>query len=183
MSRTIQTSCTKTFWGTSTGISVCRSYKGLFAFTAIGTAATIASVWLDIIVRRRETRFGKYGQMTSETALGDVKLEDRNSAYLSAPLPPPPGPGTGVHDDDPWNVPHPVNARDGYPPEYWGGDRDSLDAGHHAAVERDYYGDSDYYYGQQTPAWSQGPRSRLGRREYEYSYLPEQTGYDPAAYR
>ena len=97
-----------------------------------------------------------------------------------------------MHEDDAWNVPHPDDARDGYPPEYWGGDRASLDAGHPMVAGRDhyggehyggdYYGERDDYYGQ-APSWAQGARSRFGGRQYEYSHVPEPTGYDPGAYR
>lgn len=111
--------------------------------------------------------------MGSDAALGDVKLQDRNSAVVHSASPSLGG-GPGAEPDEVYNVPHPVHARDGYPPEYWGGRRDSMD-GEHVAETRGYYGEE--------PAWTSAPRPRFGGRDYGYSHLPEQTGYDPAAYR
>jgi hypothetical protein len=84
MSGTILTKCTTTYWATSTALSVCRSYKALFAFTVVGTAAYIAAIWLDVVVRRRQTRLGAYGPMSSSAAVGedpwDVKLAERRDS-------------------------------------------------------------------------------------------------------
>lgn len=96
MSGTILTKCTTTYWATSTALSVCRSYKALFAFTVVGTAAYIAAIWLDVVVRRRQTRLGAYGPMGSSVAVGedpwDVKLAERRDSsaegrYDSVPQP------------------------------------------------------------------------------------------------
>lgn len=123
--------------------------------------------------------------MGSNPALGDVKLEDRNSAYMGHGHTPSLGgnPYREDHyreDDEIFNVPHPVHARDGYPPEYWGGRRDSLDG--ELVGEPRYYGEGTGYYANEhppAPAWMSAPRARFGG----YSHPPEQTGYDPGAYR
>ncbi|KXG48170.1 uncharacterized protein PGRI_020400 [Penicillium griseofulvum] len=86
---TITTSCTIAYWGNSTGISVCRSYKALFAFNATGLVSYIAAVWLDVVVRRRQTRLGVYDAMGSHPGLDDsgafdVKMDDRHSESTPA---------------------------------------------------------------------------------------------------
>lgn len=84
MSGTILTQCTAEYWATATGISVCRSYKALFAFTVLGAVSYIAAIWLDVVVRRRQTRLGAYGPMGSSPAVGedpwDVKLAERRDS-------------------------------------------------------------------------------------------------------
>lgn len=136
--------------------------------------------------------------MGSNPALGDVKLEDRNSAVMAHghghghspslvsggnnPYREDLGGNNPYHreDDEIFNVPHPIYARDGYPPEYWGGRRDSLDG--ELVGEPRYYGENTRYYPDEqppAPAWMSAPRARYGG----YSHPPEQTGYDPGAYR
>ncbi|OJJ45479.1 hypothetical protein ASPZODRAFT_99595 [Penicilliopsis zonata CBS 506.65] len=96
MSHTILTTCTATYWATSSGISVCRTYKALFAFTALGVASYIASIALDIVVRIRQTRLGNYDPMAvseshhmlSGIGAGNAKLHDRSSSALSSPFDP-----------------------------------------------------------------------------------------------
>ncbi|KAJ5216075.1 uncharacterized protein N7498_002482 [Penicillium cinerascens] len=101
MAHTILTSCGTQYWGNKTGISVCRSYKALFTFTVTGTVASIASIWLDFIVRRRANRLGAYDPMGSMAAVGedpaDVKLADRNESVSSVKYDavPPPMSGAG----------------------------------------------------------------------------------------
>lgn len=84
MSGTILTQCTTEYWATATGISVCRSYKALFAFTVLGAVSYIAAIWLDVVVRRRQTRLGAYGPMGTSATAGedpwDVKLVERRDS-------------------------------------------------------------------------------------------------------
>ncbi|CEO60692.1 hypothetical protein PMG11_05278 [Penicillium brasilianum] len=105
MSGTILTKCTTTYWATSTALSVCRSYKALFTFTVVGTAAYIAAIWLDVVVRRRQTRLGAYGPMGSSAAVGedpwDVKLAERRDSSAE---------GLGGRYD---SVPQPAEGRKG----------------------------------------------------------------------
>ncbi|KAJ5129562.1 uncharacterized protein N7515_005601 [Penicillium bovifimosum] len=89
LAHTITTSCNNVFWGNATGIAVCRAYKALFAFNALGVAAYLAAVWLDIVVRRRQTRLGAYDAMGSQPGLDDagafdVKMDDRHSELTPA---------------------------------------------------------------------------------------------------
>jgi hypothetical protein len=91
MSGTILTKCTTEYWATTTALTVCRTYKALFAFTIVGTASYIAAIWLDVVVRRRQTRLGEYNPMGSTAAVGedpwDVKLaERRDSEAEGVPL-------------------------------------------------------------------------------------------------
>lgn len=93
---TILTTCTTEYWGNATGIKVCRAYKALFSFTVTGLASHLAAVVLDGIVRRRQTRLGKYNAMSSTPALGvgedpsDVKLTDRQPDAVAYDAVPPP---------------------------------------------------------------------------------------------
>ncbi|EKV16313.1 hypothetical protein PDIG_08440 [Penicillium digitatum PHI26] len=89
LSSTITTACTTTYWGNSTGIAVCRSYKALFTFSATGLVSYVAAVWLDVIVHRRQTRLGAYDPMGSRPGLDDsgafdVKMDDRYSESTPA---------------------------------------------------------------------------------------------------
>lgn len=160
MAHTILTSCGTQYWGNKTGISVCRSYKGLFAFTVAGTVASVASIWLDVIVRRRANRLGAYDPMGSMAAIGedpaDVKLADRNESV------------SGVKYDA---VPPPMSGAAGAPynhtPEY-----------SHAGEAAQYYDSA--------PARSRRGESRVRFDTYDhggYGAPAQQTGYDPAMYR
>ncbi|KAJ5550082.1 hypothetical protein N7461_004780 [Penicillium sp. DV-2018c] len=157
LSHTITTTCNTIYWGNSTGIAICRSYKALFAFNALGVAAYFAAIWLDIIVRRRQTRLGEYDAMRSQPGLDDagafdVKMDDRHSELTPA-----------LHDYD--NVPAPAHGYAGYsgsgPYERGWEDAHSVDA---RAVDAQGYYDA-------APGMSRRPdRSR-------------ETAYDPAMYR
>ncbi|KAJ5090006.1 hypothetical protein N7532_008690 [Penicillium argentinense] len=159
MSSTILTKCGTEYWGNSTGISVCRSYKALFVFTILGTASYIASIALDFTVRRRQNRLGEYNPMGSHLMPGedpfDVKLADRNSETLSYDHVPPPM--TGAQHATPYAH----------------------------SFERGHADESEMFY-DTAPARSgqAGPRVRFSAYDQGgYRHPAEQTGYDPAAYR
>ncbi|BDD62846.1 hypothetical protein MPDQ_004749 [Monascus purpureus] len=78
MANTIMTSCTTAYWGTSTGIRICRTYKALFAFTALAVVGHLTAAFLDVIARNRETHRGKYGRMS----VGDVKPDEQSDNSL-----------------------------------------------------------------------------------------------------
>ncbi|KAJ5387789.1 hypothetical protein N7509_010330 [Penicillium cosmopolitanum] len=165
MSGTILTKCTTADWANSTGISVCRSYKALFSFTVIGTAAYIASIALDVIVRRRVNRLGVYNPMESAAMLGedpaDVKLANRRSdPFAYDPDPTPPVMAGGNHYGD---VP-------AYSHAYSHSYSNSLDNAH--AQESSGFLDNAHA--------GTGPRVRFGS---DQGYPPSQTHYDPAGYR
>jgi len=63
MSGTLTHVCNGENWGSSAGIMICRIYKALFSFTVFGWLAAVAQVTLDVIVRRRQVRSGKYNKM------------------------------------------------------------------------------------------------------------------------
>ncbi|KAJ5983992.1 hypothetical protein N7481_006091 [Penicillium waksmanii] len=165
MSGTILTKCTTADWANSTGISVCRSYKALFSFTVIGTAAYIASITLDVIVRRRVNRLGVYNPMESAAMLGedpaDVKLANRRSdPFAYDPDPTPPVMAGGNHYGD---VP-------AYSHAYSHSYSNSLDNAH--AQESSGFLDNAHA--------GTAPRVRFGS---DQGYPPSQTQYDPAGYR
>ncbi|OJJ85985.1 uncharacterized protein ASPGLDRAFT_122671 [Aspergillus glaucus CBS 516.65] len=190
MSHTILTTCTETYWGNSTGITVCRIYKAFFSFTVAAVASLIAAVTLDIIVRKRQTRLGSYDPMASNPMMagGDVKLEDRNSGSLMAAddptagvryyhdVPDPRaagglggglghGPGPGRADSVAYSGTGSNVSRNGHLEQY------------HAGEAQDY---SD-----NAPArgvWG-APRVRFSAVGSGYAQPPEQTNYDPGAYR
>ena len=196
MSHTITTTCNATYWGTSTGINVCRIYKALYAFTVLGTATHLAGIVLDIIVRRRQTRLGAYDPMASSTHLNEYKMHDRNSSVMSGGMGPygyaPAGnPYTHPDDDqhpafrhahqpsdDFYNIPDPMvsgGAGDQrVPPPVYGAN---------SSLEQYHPGDAQDY-AETAPALSQRrtPRVRFSAHE-GYNHPAEQTGYDPAAYR
>jgi len=158
MAHTILTSCNTQYWGNKTGIIVCRSYKALFAFTVTGTVSSIASLWLDVIVRRRANRLGAYNPMGSVAAIGedpaDVKLADRSGSgsdvvYDAVP----PVPGAGV----PYN----------------------------SALEYGHAGEAVQYYDSAPTRSRRGePRVRFDAYDHGgYGAPAQQTGYDPAMYR
>jgi hypothetical protein len=166
LASTITTACTTTYWGNSTGISVCRTYKTLFTFTAIGLVSYIAAVWLDVIVRRRQTRLGVYDAMGSHPGLDDsgafdVKMDERHSESTPA-----------LHDYD--NVPPAMSGAHGQgPPGY----------GHN--LEYAHAGEAQNYY-DTAPGMSHrgAPRVRFSAYDQGGQQRPtENTGYDPAMYR
>ncbi|RMJ23734.1 hypothetical protein PHISP_05386 [Aspergillus sp. HF37] len=185
MAHTILTSCTTRYWGNATGMGVCRVYKTLFAFTAAGAVLAIAAVWLDVVVRRRQTRLGQYDPMGSSAALGgDVKLQDRSSV-LSAGAGGLGGAGGGrdggMHGDDAFNDvpdPDPVYTRKR---AQSGGDTGLLD---------EYRGGDDARYYGEEPGWNQRGGYGADDDGYGHGYMAypgygrvPDTGYDPGAYR
>lgn len=210
MSQTILTTCTETYWGNSTGISICRIYKTFFSFTAIATVTFIAAITLDVIVRKRQTRLGVYDPMMSsqDAMLADLKLGDHNRSGSGDVM------SGGVHDVPNPNIssnnPYADEATPGYlahsdPPEYnyyrgggagpgsvTGSDTPSYSrpapvaAGrpndhleHFHAYEAQDYSDSAPGRG----VWGV-PRVRFSAADRTgYAHPPEQTGYDPGAYR
>jgi hypothetical protein len=180
MSQTILTTCNATYWATSTGITVCRIYKALFAFTVLGAIAYIAAIALDVVVRRRQTRLGEYDPMASNAALNEYKMHDRNSSVLSGGVGPYPGaderhPAFRQDDqtDDVYSdIPAPgqYSAQTMPPPVY----------GASSTLEQDHAGEAQDYY-QPTPT---RPRVRFSAYGHDgYDRPTEQTHYDPAAYR
>lgn len=165
MAGSITTACTTSVWGNSAGITACRSYKALFVFTITGFVSHVAATWLDIIVRRRENRFGKYGAMTSNHALDDsgafdVKMDDRHE---TAPA---------LQEFN--NLPPTMHGAHGS----YGG----------SAYERNAYahgGDAQSYYDAPPDVNHQNaPRDRFGDHDQiSYQGPAEQTRYDPAMYR
>ncbi|KAF3388522.1 hypothetical protein F1880_003699 [Penicillium rolfsii] len=79
MSGTILTKCTTEYWATSTALTVCRTYKALFACTILGAVSYIAAIWLDVVVRRRQTRLGEYNPMGSSAAVGEDPWDVKDS--------------------------------------------------------------------------------------------------------
>ena len=55
--------CVKATWYNEDGITVCRLYKALTAFTVTGTFATILALLLDVRVERQSMARGKYNHM------------------------------------------------------------------------------------------------------------------------
>lgn len=168
MAHTVLTSCGTQYWANKTGISVCRSYKALFAFTVTGTASQIAALWLDLIVRRRQTRLGAYDPMGSTPAmLGedpmDVKLADRRSESVSNT--------TATYEA----VPPPMSGAQHHQPHQ----------PYVQTLEYGHAGEAAQYY-DAAPARSRRGAPRVRFSSYEqghYGYPGGQTGYDPAMYR
>lgn len=214
MSQTILTTCTTTYWGNSTGITICRIYKTFFSFTVIATVTSVAAITLDIIVRKRQTRLGAYDPMASQDAmLADLKLGDRSGS----------GSGSGdamtggVHDfNDPNNIssnnPYADETAPGYlahsdPQEYnyyrggaagpgsaTGSTSDVPPYSRPAPVATGYPNDHlEHYHAGEAQDYSDAapgrgvwgvPRVRFSALDRTgYSHPPEQTSYDPGAYR
>lgn len=162
MSSTILTSCTTQYWANTTGISICHSYKALFAFTVSGTAAHLAHLWLDLVVRRRQNHLGAYDPMDSTPGLGlgddpmGVKMADRRSESVSA--------SGGGYEAVPPPMPGATYAN---------------------ALEHGHAGEAAQFY-DAAPARSRrgAPRVRFSSYDRDgYRHPAEQTGYDPAMYR
>ncbi|CAG8106117.1 unnamed protein product [Penicillium salamii] len=170
MAGSITTTCTTTVWGNAAGITVCRSYKAMFTFTVTGLISHIAAIWLDVVVRRRETRFGNYGAMGSQPGLDDsgafdAKMDDRRD---DTPL-------QDFHD-----LPNTQHGNAYGNANAYGGNAHGYDGYQHGAYERDYadaqYDDHDHGNGSRQ-------RVRFGSQDQSYQRPAEQTGYDPAMYR
>ncbi|KAE8351639.1 hypothetical protein BDV28DRAFT_136660 [Aspergillus coremiiformis] len=180
MSQTITTTCNATYWATSTGITVCRFYKTLFAFTVLGCIAYLAAIALDVIVRRRQNHpLGEYDPMASNPALNDYKMHDRNSSVVSEGASPYPG----------LDEMHPAYRSNRQTDDAY---RDNPDPGHYSAqpispsvysvsspLEQRHGGEAQVYY-QPPPR----PRVRFSTNRQDGNSRPSaQTHYDPAAYR
>ncbi|PYH65582.1 uncharacterized protein BO88DRAFT_446038 [Aspergillus vadensis CBS 113365] len=185
MAHTILTTCNTTYWGTSTGISVCRIYKALFTFTIVAATSHIAAAALDVIVYRRQTRLGQYDPMASSTALNDYKMHNRDSSIMSGGV----GPYPPDEADHPYYANHPhqeplyqhapeplyhPSQRMPPPPAYGAG---SLEQ--HHADEAEEYSDAAPVQGRRKPR----VRFSAYGGTAGYSQPTEQTSYDPAAYR
>jgi hypothetical protein len=190
MSHTILTTCNATYWATSTGITVCRTYKALFTFTCTSTFAVIAAVALDIIIHKRQTRLGEYNPMTSNP---DIKLHERNNSAMESTKVSVP------HDDErhPLQDQHQLHESP-YADRHGISDIPGPDYANHPAyrVPPPVYGlnaSAEHYhageaqeFSETAPARSQrgGPRVRFsGVGRPGYGYPAEQTAYDPGAYR
>lgn len=68
MSGTLGHVCNTVNWGSPDGIMICRIYKALFSFTVTGLITAVAAVWLDLRVRRTQTRSGVYNRMGADAA-------------------------------------------------------------------------------------------------------------------
>ncbi|RDW81160.1 uncharacterized protein DSM5745_04717 [Aspergillus mulundensis] len=186
VSHTILTTCNATYWATSTGITVCRIFKALFAFTIIGAAFLIASIALDVIAYRRQTRLGEYDPMALGVEghnLAEYKpgAHNRDSSALSGSFPHPPmGAGPGLADED-------------RAPLVSGGRYDTPGHLRDRSEEMDI-GDSRPLH--QPPPYASNtalerysdappqPHSRMRMSAYDNPYgYGQQTGYDPTAYR
>jgi hypothetical protein len=167
MAGSITTSCTTTTWGNAAGITVCRSYKAVFTFTVTGLASSIAAVWLDVIVRRRQSRFGNYGAMGSQPGMDDsgafdVKMDDRHSEST---------PALNDFHDMPPAVP---GSYEQGPPGY------GRDEYAHAGQSHGYYDGAPGMNHRGAPGDRFGP---YDQNQTGYQRPAEQTGYDPAMYR
>ncbi|KKK15840.1 hypothetical protein ARAM_004546 [Aspergillus rambellii] len=188
MSHTILTACTTTYWATSTGISVCRVYKALFAFTILGTLTYLAAVALDIIVHQRHTRLGEYDPMAVGLAEYKPGRHDRMSSggvgeglgpeqqqqqqHLQEDRIPLVHHQRQVSEDVDAPYPRPL-MHVPPPPSYTSANVDS------SLEAQEEYSDT-------APAWSQrrGPRMRFSAyNNPSYDHSGEQTSYDPAGYR
>jgi len=76
--KTLSDVCSAKTWQDETGIMICRIYKALFAFSALGLVSTLLALALDVFVFRRTISRGKYKQMDAEKPHG-------NAAALDAP--------------------------------------------------------------------------------------------------
>ncbi|CAI7635138.1 unnamed protein product [Penicillium glandicola] len=173
MSSSLTTSCTTTYWGNSTGITVCRSYKAVFAFIVIGLVSSIAAVWLDVIVRRRQTRLGEYDPMGShpfdDSGAFDVKMDDRHNELTPA-----------LHDYD--NVPPAMSGAHGQghpqaPPLYEGNSEHA-----HAGEAQDYYDSAPGMNHHGAPRVHFSAYDQEGHQD-GHQRPAEHTAYDPAMYR
>ncbi|CEL05266.1 hypothetical protein ASPCAL06384 [Aspergillus calidoustus] len=182
LSHTILTTCNSTYWGTSTGITVCRIFKALFTFTIIGTALLIASIGLDIFAYRRTTRLGEYDPMAAEGHnLAEYKAgHARDSSVLSGSFP---HPNAGVAEDDRSPL-----VSGGYGGAGHMRGRSEEDIGetrplhqpppYNSSTALEGYSDQP---GQQRH--SRGRSSVYDNPGYGYGHHNEQTAYDPLAYR
>lgn len=167
LAHTVFTACTTTYWANKTGIAVCRSYKALFAFTLTATVSQVAALWLDLVVRRRQTRLGAYDPMGSTPGMlgedsTDVKLADRGSESGSN--------ATAEYD----TVPPPML-----------GAQQQQQQPYTRTLEQGHAGEAAQFYETASARSRRGtPRVRYSSYEQEgYRYPGGPTGYDPAMYR
>ncbi|KAF2472337.1 uncharacterized protein BDR25DRAFT_302579 [Lindgomyces ingoldianus] len=62
-SGTLSHVCNRKNWDNETGVSICRIYKALFAFSLLGFLSTLLALGLDVRTHRSTTRRGKYNAM------------------------------------------------------------------------------------------------------------------------
>ncbi|RAK97754.1 uncharacterized protein BO80DRAFT_414137 [Aspergillus ibericus CBS 121593] len=184
MSHTILTTCNTTYWGTSTGINVCRIYKALFTFTIVAATAHLAGAVLDVMVYRRQTRLGEYDPMASSTALNDYKMHNRYSSAMSG------GAGPYSNDESLYNQqPHaPENLYQNAPePMYHPSQRMPPPPAYGASSLEQHHAGEAEEYSDTAPTQGQRRKPRVRFSAYGassgYSHPSEQTSYDPAAYR
>ncbi|KAL4922274.1 hypothetical protein BDW62DRAFT_172172, partial [Aspergillus aurantiobrunneus] len=183
VSHTILTTCNATYWGTSTGISVCRSFKALFTFAIIGAVALVASIVLDVITRRRETRLGKYDPMALEGhSLAEYKSggHNRDNSAFSASLPHP-NTGPGLMEDD--QSPLFSGGRYDTSPAYMRGRSDEVDIGDSRPLHQPPPYASNPALARYTDGQPQQsyPGTRMSAYDDLYGY-GQQTSYDPVMY-
>ncbi|KAL4804513.1 hypothetical protein BDV18DRAFT_143317 [Aspergillus unguis] len=188
VSHTILTTCNATYWATSTGIAVCHIFKALFAFTIIGAAGLIASIILDVVAYRRETRLGEYDPMAAMGmdghSLGEYKTSahNRDNSALSASYPAAyANAGPGFMEDD--RAPLVSGAR--YDGGHMRGRSEEMDIGDSRPVHQP----PPYASNAALESYSDVPqppphlrRMSAYNNPYGYGY-GQQTGYDPTAYR
>ncbi|KAL4764140.1 uncharacterized protein BDW70DRAFT_116794 [Aspergillus foveolatus] len=186
VSHTILTTCNATYWATTTGIAVCRMFKALFSFTIIGAAALIASIVLDVIAYRRQTRLGEYDPMAlgmEGHSLAEYKpgAHNRDSSALSGSFPHPAiGASPGIVEDD--RAPLVSGGRyDG--PGHLRGRSEEMDIGE----SRPLHQPPPYASNPVLERYSDGPQHphsgmRMSAYDNPYGY-GQQTSYDPTAYR
>lgn len=140
MAGTLGHVCNTANWGSEVGIMICRLYKTLFTFALLGAISAFAMVALDVKVRRKQTRMGKYNQM-------------RESAYDSKPLPEAFSSDAprGHRDDD---------------PEPWQSTGQELDdyntaGGFREHIKSQHFGYTSPAEQTQYDAWNYGARERL----------------------
>ncbi|KAL4978632.1 hypothetical protein BDW66DRAFT_9735 [Aspergillus desertorum] len=186
VSHTILTTCNATYWATSTGIAVCRMFKALFAFAIIGAAALIASIVLDVIAYRRQTRLGEYDPMAPGVEghiLAEYKpgAHNRDSSALSGSFPHPTmGAGPGLVEDDRAPL---VSGRRYDGAEHLRGRSEEMDIGE----SRPLHQPPPYVSSPALERYSDGPqhppsRMRMGAHDNSYGN-EQQTSYVPTAYR
>jgi hypothetical protein len=93
MAGTLGHVCNSANWGSEAGIMVCRIYKTLFTFALLAAVSAVATLVLDITIRKRQTSLGKYDQMRDST----YDLKSSENAFSTGAL--------GRHHDDhpePW---------------------------------------------------------------------------------
>lgn len=184
LSHTILTTCNATYWATSTGISVCRTFKALFAFTIIGAFGLIASIILDVIAYRRQTRLGEYDPMALEGhGLAEYKTgtHNRDPSTLSDSFPHS-NTGPGAMEDD--RAPLVSNGRYESTPAHYRGQSESMDIGESRPVHQPPPSYTSNPYSDGPGPQSQPQQMYPGTRMSAYdNFYRQQTSYDPVMYR